>query len=392
MTARQLAADYMIELVDRSLNDLAESDCVIVHSNGDVDSTPFGKIMSYYYLSHLTVRMMLSKARTTHNPSFGHVLAWVSLASEFDDLPVRHNEDLINAELAKNLPLAVSGLMDDLPMWDPHVKAFLLLQAFMSRIELPISDYVGDTNSVLDQSIRIIQAGIDLMAELGRLSVVKQMVHLLQCIKSAKWPEDYPLSILPGVSELLKNGVAAQAPKDLVAFSEVPSVKLGSISAILEVPAAQRSAFGKAAGALPQIRLRASELQPDHFMVEMLRQNALASPNAHVHAPRFPKPQTEEYFVLVTRDGASKELVALKRTNWPSQEKGHSKQGGRRAKKVESHVRIKVPELPAENEVHVVVMSDAYPGMEWELKNIVIPAQQPDTIAVEEGSVKKAEK
>lgn len=42
-------------------------------------------------------------------------------------------------------------------MWDPHVKAFLLIQAFLSRIELPISDYVTDQNSVLDQSIRIIQ-------------------------------------------------------------------------------------------------------------------------------------------------------------------------------------------------------------------------------------------
>ena len=46
--------------------------------------------------------------------------------SEFDKLPVRHNEDLINAELAKNLPLNTDK-MGDLPMWDPRVKAFLLL-------------------------------------------------------------------------------------------------------------------------------------------------------------------------------------------------------------------------------------------------------------------------
>ena len=52
-------------------------------------------------------------------------------------------------------------------MWDPHVKAFLLLQSYFSRIDLPISDYVGDQNSVLDQSIRIVQASIDVMTELG---------------------------------------------------------------------------------------------------------------------------------------------------------------------------------------------------------------------------------
>jgi antiviral helicase SLH1 len=391
MTARQLAADYMIELVDRSLNDLAESDCVLVHSNGDVDSTPFGKLMSYYYLSHLTVRMMLSKARSTHAPSFGHVLAWASLASEFDDLPVRHNEDLINGELAKNLPLGTAGLMDDLPMWDPHVKAFLLLQAFMSRIELPISDYVGDCNSVLDQSIRIIQAGIDLMAELGKSSVVKQMIQLLQCIKSARWPYDYPLSILPAVSESLRDKVAARAPNDLVALSEFPATKLGMIWEILGVPATQRSAFSKATWALPQIVLRASGLQSDHFVVEIWRRNALANPNGYIYAPKFPKPQTEGYFVLVSREGTSDELVALKRAGWSMQDNAGSKQGGRKASKMESRVRIKVPALQEENRVHVLVMSDAYPGMSWELRDIIIPAAQPYTIAIEEGGVKKAQ-
>ncbi|ERF69234.1 hypothetical protein EPUS_01191 [Endocarpon pusillum Z07020] len=388
-TARQLAADYMIELVDKSLHDLAGSDCVLVHSNGDVDSTPFGKIMSYYYLSHLTVRMMLSKARSTHSPSFGHVLAWVSLASEFDDLPVRHNEDLINAELAKNLPLGTAGLMDDLPMWDPHMKAFLLLQAFMSRIELPISDYVGDCNSVLDQSIRIIQAGIDLMAELGRSTVVQQMVCLLQCIKSARWPQDYPLSILPTVSESLSDELAAQAPKDLVALSEMPATRLVIVSETLGVLAAQRNTFAKVAGTLPRIRLRVSELNPDHFVVELLRQNALVNANGYIYAPKFPKPQTEGYFVLVYKDGTVVDLVALKRASWSLHDNVGPKQGGRIAPKMESRVKIKVPASKDETKLRVVVMSDAYPGMTWELKDIQIPAAQPETIAIEEGSVQK---
>jgi antiviral helicase SLH1 len=391
LTARQLAADYMVELVDKSLNELAESDCVLVHNNGDVDSTPFGKIMSYYYLSHQTVRMMLSKARSIQLPSFGHILAWVSLATEFDDLPVRHNEDLINAELAKNLPLGTAGLMDDLPMWDPHVKAFLLLEAFMSRIELPISDYVGDTNSVLDQSIRIIQAGIDLMAELGRSSTVKQMVQLLQCIKSARWPQDYPLSIFPGVGETLINSVATQAPKDLVALTRVPLGKIQNVTEVLGVPGAQRIPFGKAAAKLPYIELRASGLHSDHFLIEILRQNPLINANGNVYAPRFPKPQTEGFFVLASRDGAAEDLVALKRAGWPASENVSSRQGeSRRSPKAESRVRIKVPEMKTENGIHIMVMSDAYPGMSWELKDIMIPAAQPDTVAVNRGSEKKA--
>lgn len=134
----------MIELVEKSLSELAQSKCITVHSNGDVEPTPLGKITSYYYLSHRTVRQLVSKAK--RHPTFEEVLSWMCCASEYDELPVRHNEDLINAELSKNLPFKGEAL--SMPMWDPHVKAFLLIQSFFSHITLPISDYVTDQNSV----------------------------------------------------------------------------------------------------------------------------------------------------------------------------------------------------------------------------------------------------
>ncbi|KAI9887644.1 MAG: hypothetical protein M1823_000508 [Watsoniomyces obsoletus] len=160
--AQELASLYMIQLVDKSLTELEESKCIVIHSNGDVESTPLGKITSYYYLSHRTVRQLVRRAK--RKPTFEDVLSWMCCASEYDELPVRHNEDLINAELSKNLPFKGESL--NLPMGDSHVKAFLLIQAFMSRIDLPISDYVTDQNSVLDQSIRIIQ-----------VSFVSLMIH-----------------------------------------------------------------------------------------------------------------------------------------------------------------------------------------------------------------------
>jgi antiviral helicase SLH1 len=144
IAAQSLANDYMIDMVDHSLGELAISGCLILHSNGDVDSTPLGKIASYYYLSHKTVRHLVTYAK--RNATFEDCLSWMSCAAEYDELPVRHNEDLVNVELSKNLPLQADSF--GLPMWDPHVKAFLLLQAHMSRIDLPISDYVTDQNSV----------------------------------------------------------------------------------------------------------------------------------------------------------------------------------------------------------------------------------------------------
>ena len=69
------------------------------------------------------------------------------------ELPVRHNEDKLNAELARDVPWPVDSRNID----DPHVKANLLFQAHFSRCRLPISDYITDTKSVLDNAIRIIQ-------------------------------------------------------------------------------------------------------------------------------------------------------------------------------------------------------------------------------------------
>ena len=89
IAAQQLANEFMVELVDRSLGELVESGCIVLHSNGDVDSTPLGKIMSYYYLSHKTIRHLVKHAG--RDAKFEDVLAWMCGATEFDELPVRHN-------------------------------------------------------------------------------------------------------------------------------------------------------------------------------------------------------------------------------------------------------------------------------------------------------------
>ena len=193
--AQSLVNEFIVELVDKSLGELAKSSCVRLHPSGFIESTSLGKIMSYYYLSHKTIRSLIKHAKK--DGRFEDVLSWLCFATEFDELPVRHNEDIINAELSRNLPLNAENL--GLPMWDPHVKAFLLLEAYMSRVDLPISDYVGDLNSVLDQSIRIIQASIDILSELGLFSSCTMMVSLLQSLKSACWPDDEPMCIFPGV-------------------------------------------------------------------------------------------------------------------------------------------------------------------------------------------------
>ncbi|EAQ88122.1 hypothetical protein CHGG_04741 [Chaetomium globosum CBS 148.51] len=382
-TAQQMANVFMISMVDSSLTELTDSKCVEVYPNGDVDPTPLGKIMSYYYLSHKTIRQLVQKAKP--QASFLDALSWMCIATEYDELPVRHNEDLINAELSRNLPFP--GTAFDLPMWDPHVKAFLLLQAHMSRIPLPITDYVGDQTSVLDQAIRIIQASIDVMAELGYLSSMLQFIRLLQCVKSAQWPDEKPDSIL--------SGVAADPEPEQPTLQEIPTGPRSEISKYppkqVQVqiqpqkparnPSSQNRRAPKAAPSLPKLNVSVDDVKTGSVTVNLRRLNPVTEREARMYAPRFPKPQTEGWFVVVG-DFARDEVLGVKRVGWRPANNQSARDGRRAVVEVgERPTARTVVKVPAAGEgagkgrsVDVMVLSDGYVGMEWTVKGVQLPA------------------
>ncbi|AEO66925.1 uncharacterized protein THITE_2115485 [Thermothielavioides terrestris NRRL 8126] len=420
--AQQLANEFMISMVDASLAELVESKCVEVYPNGDVDPTPLGKIMSYYYLSHKTIRYLVRHAKP--QASFLDALSWMCHASEYDELPVRHNEDLINAELSRNLPFPATAF--GLPMWDPHVKAFLLLQAHMARIALPITDYVGDQTSVLDQAIRIIQAAIDVMAELGYLSSMLAFVTLLQCVKSARWPDDCPASILPGVAP------SNPPPTTTTSGTKPPPTSLKEIAhqltttsrasqkphqllQALAIPPPLQPAFLKAAACLPDLHVSVADppaTTAASLTVVLRRNNAVAERGARMYAPRFPKPQTEGWFVVVA-DLARDEVWAVKRVAWRpgaaaagggGGNNGNGNGNGKGASAGEKSVVVEVGERPVARAVvkippafgaaggatsdegavgrtvDVLVLSDGYVGMEWRVEGVRLPA--PPSVAL----------
>lgn len=358
--AQKLANEHMVGMVDHSLAELEKSRCIEVQGTGDVDPTPLGKIMSYYYLSHKTIRHLATHAKP--KAPFLDALTWMSSATEYDELPVRHNEDLVNDELSKNLPFP--GTVFGLPMWDPHVKAFLLLQAYFSRVDLPITDYVGDQTSVLDQSIRIVQASIDVLTEMGYLSSCLEMITVLQCIKSARWPSDAPASIFPGVPDSLEDktslkDIAALSPADLTKFAK----KLG-------VPGSQTTRFTRAASLLPNLRVSVDQPTTNTVTVVLRRLNPQREDR--IWAPRYPKPQTESHFVILA-DVAGDEVFAVKRVGWGVKGRGGEKGGRGEKAKGFARATLKVHPGLAGRKIDVLVVSDGYIGLEHRVGGVEIP-------------------
>jgi antiviral helicase SLH1 len=143
---------YLSGVVSQSLDELQLSRCIEVQKN-KLLPTALGKISSYYYLSHKTIRNFCVKIKSSSDLHM--LLRLLAEATEYDELPVRHNEDKINYDLSMLTRYKIDDWQTHLG--DAHVKAFILVQAHLSHLKMPISDYVNDTITVLDSSIRIMQ-------------------------------------------------------------------------------------------------------------------------------------------------------------------------------------------------------------------------------------------
>uniref|UniRef100_A0A8C8TR72 Activating signal cointegrator 1 complex subunit 3 n=1 Tax=Peromyscus maniculatus bairdii TaxID=230844 RepID=A0A8C8TR72_PERMB len=187
---------FLSHLIEKSLVELELSHCIEVgEDNRSIEPLACGRIASYYYLKHKTVKMF--KDRLNPECSTEELLSILSDAEEYTDLPVRHNEDHTNSELAKCLPIELNPHSFD----SPHTKAHLLLQAHLSRAMLPCPDYDTDTKTVLDQALRVCQAMLDVAASQGWLVTALNITHLVQMVIQGRWLTDSSLLTIPNIEQ-----------------------------------------------------------------------------------------------------------------------------------------------------------------------------------------------
>ncbi|GMH51646.1 hypothetical protein TrRE_jg2330 [Triparma retinervis] len=211
--------DFLKELVDKTVGNLAKHGCIkliererqkdevaFLGSDDDriiVASTGLGRATCKYYLLHQSASEFLEglrelkgnlqeaksegmDAEVLETGCLHHILKLVTASSEFNEIPVRHNEEHLNEELAGELRWGEDKGMD---FEDPHTKAFLLVQAWLERgKKLPISDYTNDTRTVVDQLGRLFAAMLTITQEDGEgasncmLDVAYSILVAEQCV------------------------------------------------------------------------------------------------------------------------------------------------------------------------------------------------------------------
>ncbi|EDW23748.1 GL23759 [Drosophila persimilis] len=338
---------FMSSLVEKVIYELSNAAC-LVERDGFLVPTFLGRISSYYYLSYRTMKHFLEDLQ----PGMGtkEVLLAIADSYEFDQQPVRHNEDKYNEQMAET-----SRYRPPSGTWDsPYTKTFLLLQAHFSRHSLPNSDYLTDTKSALDNATRVMQAMVDYTAERGWLSTTLVVQQLMQSVIQARWFDASEFLTLPNVNEdnvdaflnithaehdyltlpvlkeLCRKEYAVLAAPLRDAFEEHEIEQMYKVIQDLPEIALKISVEGRfmeeeyAKRPLPfeetntWMQLHANE---DYVLrIDLQRLNVSGSGHRRaggqgsytVHCPKYPKPKNEAWF-LTLGSQANDELLAMKR-------------------------------------------------------------------------------
>ncbi|KAI5331061.1 hypothetical protein L3X38_021187 [Prunus dulcis] len=307
-TEPEVLSSYLSRLVQNTFEDLEDSGCIKMNED-NVEPTMLGSIASQYYLSYMTVSMFGSNIGSdTSLEVFLHIL---SAASEYNELPVRHNEENYNEALSERVRYKVDKDRLD----DPHVKANLLFQAHFSQLELPISDYITDLKSVLDQSIRIIQAMIDICANSGWISSSITCMHLLQMVMQGLWfDKDSSLWMMPCMNVELADSLSKRGIFSVQQLLYLPKATLQTM--IGNFPA---SKLYQDLQPFPRIEVKLKLQQKDSgksrsLDIRLVKTNFRQN-KSRAFTPRFPKVKNEAWW-LVLGNTSTWELYALKRVSF----------------------------------------------------------------------------
>lgn len=184
-------------MVDTCLENLEKDGCVKIHDGYALENTFLGQIASFYYVRHATVSYFNN--HLTPDLTIIELLKVLAYAKEFEEIPLRHNEDNYNEALAKICPYSPPNKNYD----SSNLKTFLLFQMYFGRLPPPIRDYVTDAKLAIDGSIRIVMALIDIAADRGFLKTVFNLCNIMQMLVQGMWIHESQFKNIPHFNDTI---------------------------------------------------------------------------------------------------------------------------------------------------------------------------------------------
>ncbi|XP_045506046.1 putative U5 small nuclear ribonucleoprotein 200 kDa helicase isoform X2 [Colias croceus] len=351
VTHRHLS-DHLSELVETTLTDLEQSKCIAIEDEMDVQPLNLGMIASYYYINYTTIELF--SLSLTSKTKIRGLLEIISSAAEYSELCIRHREENIIKALAAKVPHKPTSSGGGAVKYnEPQVKAHVLLQAHLSRTQLP-AELHADTALVVTKAIRLIQACVDVVSSSGWLSPAVAAMELAQMVTQAMWAKDSYLRQLPHFTAEL---VQRCADKGVETVFDVMELEDTARAKLLQLSASEMADVARFCNRYPNVELnyevkderRLRVGKPIVVEVSLEREDDVVGP---VIAPFFPQKREEGWWVVIG-DPKSNTLLSIKRVSL-----------GRSAR-----VRLDfVCGSAGEHTYTLYFMSDAYLGADQEYK------------------------
>ncbi|KAJ5114538.1 hypothetical protein NUU61_000297 [Penicillium alfredii] len=364
---------FLSELVENTLKELSEAKIIDLDEEDDsVSPLNAAMIGAYYNISFITMQTFLLSlsART----KLKGILEIVTSATEFESVQMRRHEEHILRRVYDRVPVKMSQVAFD----SPHFKAFVLLQAHFSRMQLPL-DLAKDQEDIVRKVLTLLSACVDVLSSEGHLNAMNAM-ELSQMVVQAMWDRDSPLKQIPHFSpEVIQ--VAHEykyvSTHDHQRMNANPGLR--RINDIFEFMEAMDPSENKEYGTLvkrlglnnkqlaqaatftnekyPNIDMDFQVEDPDnitsgdpaYLKVKIEREfEEDEEPDTTVHAPFYPNPKMENWWLVVGEE-KTKNLLAIKRVTI--------------GRKLELRLEYVVP-APGEHELTLYLMSDSYVGVD----------------------------
>ena len=345
---------FLSELVESTLKDLSNAKIIELDEEEDT-ITPLqaALIAAYYNISFITMQTLLLSLK--RNTKLKGILEIVTAATEFEDVQIRRHEEHILQRIYDRVPAKLSEANFE----SPHFKAFVLLQAHFSRMQLP-ADLAKDQESILRKVLNILSACVDVLSSEGHLNAMSAM-EISQMVVQAMWDRDSPLKQIPHFDDNVIDACNKASIKDVFEFQDAMDPDENpNYNKLIKAMGLNNNQLADAARFIdryPNVELdfeledpeNVTSGSPTYLNVNVRRQvDEDEEPNLTVHAPFYPVGKTEQWW-LVVGEQSTRNLLAIRRVP--------------EAKEAKVRLEFELP-TPGKHELTLFLMSDSYMGVD----------------------------
>ncbi|KAI4153866.1 MAG: hypothetical protein LQ340_002049 [Diploschistes diacapsis] len=357
---------HLSELVENTLKDLMEAKLIELDEEDDT-ITPLNAAMiaAYYNISYITIQTFLLSL--TGKTKLKQILEIVTSATEFESIQIRRHEDGLLKRIYDRLPVKLAQVAFE----SPHFKAFILLQAHFSRLDLPV-DLVKDQEVILSKIITLLSGCVDVLSSEGHLQSATSAMEVCQMIVQAMWDRDSPLKQIPHFTPEAIAAAQKAGINDVFDFIEAMSGKQSAAMVkALRFDKKQLVQAAEFTNKYPSVDMEFEVLEPDevtagtpsYLKVKIQREvdeDDEEEPDTTVEAPYFPVKKMENWWLVV---GGGTSLLAIKKVSFGA--------------KLEVKLEYVVPE-PGKQDLKLFLISDSYVGVDQEQEFTVTAAEGMD--------------